>query len=74
MRAVVAASVVPVGWAPLSEALANVVDHKFRYMSEELAHGPVGSWMPIWLARMPASSNPAAFVGLVEWADKVLTE
>jgi hypothetical protein len=24
-------------------------------MSEELAHGPVGSWMPIWLARMPAS-------------------
>jgi len=28
MRAVVAASVVPVGWAPLSDALAKVVDHK----------------------------------------------
>ena len=27
MRAVVAASVVPVGWAPLSDALATVVDH-----------------------------------------------
>jgi predicted peroxiredoxin len=27
MRAVVAASVVPVGWAPLSDALAKVVDH-----------------------------------------------
>ena len=53
MRAVVAASVVPVGWAPLSDALVKVVD----------------------LAGKNASfSNPAAFVGLVEWADKVLTE
>ena len=28
MRGVVAASVVPVGWAPLSDALAKVVDHR----------------------------------------------
>jgi predicted peroxiredoxin len=28
MQAVVAASVVPVGWAPLSDALAKVVDHR----------------------------------------------
>ena len=28
MRAVVAGSVVPVGWAPLSDALAKVVDHR----------------------------------------------
>ena len=28
MRAVVAGSVVPVGWAPLSDALAQVVDHR----------------------------------------------
>jgi predicted peroxiredoxin len=27
MRAVVAASVIPVGWAPLSDALAEVADH-----------------------------------------------
>jgi len=30
MRTVVAASVVPVGWAPLSEALAKVVGHGVR--------------------------------------------
>jgi predicted peroxiredoxin len=28
MRAAVAGSVVPVGWAPLSDALAKVIDHK----------------------------------------------
>jgi predicted peroxiredoxin len=28
MRSVVAASVIPVGWAPLSEALATVVTHR----------------------------------------------
>jgi hypothetical protein len=28
MRSVVAASVVPVGWPPLSEALATVVAHR----------------------------------------------
>ena len=28
MRAAVAASVVPVGWAPLSEALAAVIDNR----------------------------------------------
>jgi predicted peroxiredoxin len=28
MRTVVAASVIPVGWAPLSEALARVIAHR----------------------------------------------
>jgi predicted peroxiredoxin len=28
MRAVVASSVVPVGWAPLSDALAKAIDHR----------------------------------------------
>jgi len=28
MRAVVAASVIPVGWAPLSEALTKVIAHR----------------------------------------------
>ena len=28
MRSAVAGSVVPVGWAPLSDALAKVIDHK----------------------------------------------
>ena len=32
-------------------------------MSEELAHGPVGSWMPIWLARMPASPTRQRSLG-----------
>jgi predicted peroxiredoxin len=27
MRAVVASSVIPVGWAPLSDALAEVIEH-----------------------------------------------
>jgi len=31
MRAVVAGSVVPVGWAPLSDALAKVVDHSIPF-------------------------------------------
>jgi predicted peroxiredoxin len=28
MRSVVAAAVVPVGWAPLSDALAKLIDHR----------------------------------------------
>ena len=28
MRSVVAAAVVPVGWAPLSEALAKLIEHR----------------------------------------------
>jgi hypothetical protein len=30
--------------------------------------------MPIWWARNAAFSDPPRFVGLVEWADKIITE
>jgi len=70
----VANAVVPVGWPPLAEALAKVLDHKI----------PVHVWGACARARGVLEADlagknatfatPPVFVGLVVWADKVLTE
>jgi predicted peroxiredoxin len=74
LRPGVAAAVVPVGWAPVSEFLGKVI-----------ARGvPVYACGACARARGLAESevtqaggklgNPAIFVSLVEWADKIITE
>jgi hypothetical protein len=73
MRSAVAASIVPVGWPPLAEAMAKTLEHKVPVHVGGPARGPVGSWRATWLSERHVGT-PAIFVGLVEWADKVLTE
>jgi sulfur relay (sulfurtransferase) complex TusBCD TusD component (DsrE family) len=74
MRTAVASSLVPVGWPPLSEALTAVVGKKI----------PIHVWGACARARgvlefdltekNATLATPAVLVGLVESADKVLTE
>ena len=59
MRESVASAVVPVGWPPLGEGTCS----RARGVTEaDLAH---------YAAKF---GNPTLFVGLVEWADRVITE
>src|SRR5438445_11112287 len=74
MRPAVASAVVPVGWAPLAESpreadRASRPDPRLRRLLE--GRGV----LPDDLEGKNASfSDPAKFVALVEWADKILTE
>ena len=54
MRAVVAGSVVPVGWAPLSDALAKVVDHRWPGRVGGQGHHGVAS---VCATGMPIEGN-----------------
>ena len=65
MRRVVASSVVPVGWPPLAEALANVVKNKIPFMSEVPAQGPRGVLDSDLANKNATFPNPTIFVGLV---------
>jgi sulfur relay (sulfurtransferase) complex TusBCD TusD component (DsrE family) len=74
MREPVARSVVPVGWPPLAEALAKTLEHKIPVH----VRGACAKARGVFESELPGKNatfaNPAIFVGLVEWADKVLTE
>ena len=74
MRKNVAEAVVPVGWPPLVQTLDKVAARKipiFACGACSRARG-VGDGD---LANFGAKyGNPAIFVGLVEWADRVITE
>ena len=74
MRASVANAVTPVGWPRLSEILGRVVERKIpiyacgtcaraRDVSEADLRGYGAKY-----------GNPGVFVGLVEWADRIITE
>jgi predicted peroxiredoxin len=74
MRASVAKAVVPVGWPPLEEVLQKVVARKipiFACGACSRARGIADSDLAQWGAKF---GNPAIFVGLVEWADRIITE
>lgn len=74
MRASVAAAVVPVGWPPLGEALAKVRAKGipiFACGACSRARGVVEADLAQWNAKF---GSPTIFVGLVEWADRVITE
>ena len=74
MRSSVAAAVVPVGWPPLGEALKKVADKKVQIYACgacSRARGIAQADLDQWGAKF---GNPAIFVSLVEWADRVITE
>jgi predicted peroxiredoxin len=74
MRQSVAKAVVPVGWPPLEEALQKVVAKKIQIYACgacSRARSVVEADLAQWNAKF---GNPAIFVSLVEWADRVITE
>src|SRR5258708_6462802 len=74
MRQSVAKAVVPVGWPPLEEVMQKVVARKipiFACGACSRARGVTDADLAQWGAKF---GNPTIFVGLVEWADRVITE
>jgi predicted peroxiredoxin len=74
MRPSVAKAVVPVGWPPLAEVLDKVVSKKIQIYACgtcSRARSVTDSDLAPWNAKF---GNPAIFVSLVEWADRVITE
>jgi len=74
MRRPVASAIVPVGWPPLVETLDKVVGRRIAIYACGAccrARGVVEADLGQWGAKF---GNPAIFVSLVEWADRVVTE
>ena len=74
MRKSVATAVVPVGWPPLEETLTKVVGRRVQIYACGAccrARSVVQTDLDPWGAKF---GNPAIFVSLVEWADRVITE
>ena len=74
MRPSVAAAVTPVGWPPLAELLGQVVARRipiFACGTCSRARGVVEADLAQFGARF---GSPEIFVGLVEWADRVIAE
>jgi predicted peroxiredoxin len=74
MRSSVAAAVVPVGWPPLGETMRKVADKKVQIYACgacSRARSVLQPDLDQWGAKF---GNPAIFVSLVEWADRVITE
>jgi sulfur relay (sulfurtransferase) complex TusBCD TusD component (DsrE family) len=69
-----AAAVVPVGWPPLVETLQKVTAKKIQIYACgacSRARGVTEQDLTQWGAKF---GNPTIFVGLVEWADRIITE
>ena len=74
MRSSVAHAVVPVGWPPLAETLAKVTASKIQIYACgacSRARGVTEADLTQWGAKF---GNPAIFISLVEWADRIITE
>jgi predicted peroxiredoxin len=74
MRKSVASAIVPVGWPVLSETLDKVVARRITIYACGAccrARGVTEADLSQWRAKF---GNPAIFVSLVEWADRVITE
>jgi predicted peroxiredoxin len=74
MRSSVAHAVVPVGWPPLAEALTKTSANKIQIYACgacSRARGITEADLTQWGAKF---GNPAIFVSLIEWADRVITE
>lgn len=74
LRKATAAAVVPVGWPPLAETLDKIVAKHipvFACGACSRARGVTESDVAQWGFKF---GNPTIFVGLVEWADRVITE
>src|SRR5450631_4331487 len=74
MRKAVANSVTPVGWPPIVESLTKLVARKvpiYACGACSRARGVTEEDLANFGAKF---GNPAIFVSLVEWADRVITE
>src|SRR5229473_840682 len=74
MRKSVANSVVPVGWPPLEETMTKVAARHVQIYACgacSRARSVTQTDLDPWGAKF---GNPAIFVSLVEWADRVITE
>lgn len=74
MRKVVANSVSPVGWPPVVDFLNKLAARKvtiYACGACSRARGVTEDDLANWGAKF---GNPAVFVSLVEWADRVITE
>ena len=74
MRKSLAEAVVPVGWPPLAQALEKVAAKKIQIFACGgclRARGVSEADLANYGAKY---GNPTIFVGLVEWADRVITE
>ena len=74
MRKPVANAIVPVGWPPLAETFGKVAEkHVPIYACGACcrARGVTEADLNPWGAKF---GNPAVFVSLVEWADRIITE
>jgi predicted peroxiredoxin len=74
MRDSVAHAVVPVGWPPLAEAMKKAVDNKIQIFACgacSRARGVGEADLAQWNAKF---GNPAIFVSLVEWSDRIIVE
>jgi predicted peroxiredoxin len=74
MRSIVASNVTPVGWGPVSEAQAKVIDLKIPIYACGACSKARGVVDADLAGKGASFGNPTIFVGLVEWADRVLTE
>ena len=74
MRKSVAGAVVPVGWPPLAETMEKVAGRHIQIYACGAccrARAVVETDLGQWGAKF---GNPAIFVSLVEWADRVIAE
>ena len=74
MRASVAQAVVPVGWPPLADVLKKVVAKKIPIYACGACSRARGVTEADLAPHSAKFGNPAIFVSLVEWADRVITE
>ena len=74
MRGSVAEAVVPVGWPPLAETLKKVVARKIPIYACGACSRARGVTEADLKSAGAKFGNPAIFVSLVEWADRVITE
>jgi len=74
MRKSLAAAVVPVGWPPLEQTLTKIAERHVQIYACgacSRARAVLQTDLDKWGAKF---GNPAIFVSLVEWADRVITE
>ncbi len=74
MRDAVANAVVPVGWPPVSEALAKLVEKKIQIYACGACCRARGVTESDLANKNAKFGSPEIFVGLVEWSDKIITE
>jgi predicted peroxiredoxin len=74
MRKSVAEAVVPVGWPPLAQTLEKVAAKKVPIFACGACSRARGVGEPDLANYGAKYGNPTIFVGLVEWADRVITE